>query len=173
MIQALAKLLKVLNSETEPAQISLAFCFAMVVGFTPFFSLHNLLVILFVLVLRVNLSAFLLAFVFSAGIAYLLDPLFHQIGLAILHAEGLQSLWVALYDQAFWRIVRFNNTLVMGSFISALILFVPLLLLSNRLIRKYRETFLVWIGETRFMKAFRASKLYGAYETLSDWKGES
>ncbi|MFM8550831.1 MAG: DUF2062 domain-containing protein [Nitrospiraceae bacterium] len=63
----LARLLAVLNSETHPGQISLGFCFAMLAGFTPFLSLHNLLVLLCVLVLRVNLSPFSWACPFSPG----------------------------------------------------------------------------------------------------------
>ena len=35
MIDAVARLLKVLNSETEPGQISLALCLSMIAGFTP------------------------------------------------------------------------------------------------------------------------------------------
>ena len=76
-----------------------------------------------------------------------------------------------MYDSAFWRIARFNNTLVMGSLASALILFFPLLLLSNQFIRRYRESFLAWVRKTRLMQALRASKLYNAYESLSQLKG--
>ncbi|MCA9481390.1 MAG: DUF2062 domain-containing protein, partial [Nitrospira sp.] len=77
MIKLLAKLLRVLNSETEPGQISLGFGLAMIAGLTPLLSLHNLLVLLLVCVLRVNLSAFLLGLALCTGIAYALDPLFH------------------------------------------------------------------------------------------------
>ena len=49
MIEAIANLLKVLNSETEPGQISLALCLAMIAGFTPVLCPHNLLVLLLVL----------------------------------------------------------------------------------------------------------------------------
>ena len=81
MLQAIAKLLKVLNSESEPGQISLAVCLAMVIGLTPFYSLHNLLVLLLVFLLRVNVSAFILGFIVFSGAAFLLDPLFHNLGL--------------------------------------------------------------------------------------------
>ncbi len=79
MIKLLAKLLRVLNSETDPGQISLGLCFAMIAGLTPLLSLHNLVVLLLVCILRVNLSAFLLGLAVFTGIAYLLDPLFHHI----------------------------------------------------------------------------------------------
>ncbi len=125
MLTALAKLLKVLNSETDPGQISLAFCFAMVAGFTPFFSLHNLLVLLLVLVLRVNLSAFSLGTAAFSILAFALDPLFHQVGLAALTAEGLRGLWTTLYNQTLWRVERFNNSVVLGSLIASIVLFLP------------------------------------------------
>ena len=60
MIKTLANILKILNSESHPSQISLALCLAMFAGFTPFVSIHNLVVIFLVLILRVNLSTFLL-----------------------------------------------------------------------------------------------------------------
>ncbi len=78
MLKLIAKLLKVLNSDTDPSQISLAVCFSMIVGLTPFFSLHNLMILLLALFIRVNLSSFLLGLALFSGVAYLLDPLFHR-----------------------------------------------------------------------------------------------
>ena len=92
MITMFAKLLKVLNSEADPAQIGLAFSFSLLSGFLPFFSPINLVVLLLVLLLRVNLSAYLLGTAFFAGVAYVLDPLFSQIGLALLTAAPLEGV---------------------------------------------------------------------------------
>ena len=170
MIRLLAKLLRVLNSETDPGQISLGVCFAMVAGLTPLFSLHNLVVFLLVFVLRVNLSAFLLGLAVFTGFAYLLDPLFHSLGLALLTAPALQEFWTALYQSIWWRIEHFNNSIVMGSLAFSLVLFVPLLLLSNLLILRYRKHALAWVQKTRIMQMFKASKLYQTYETLSSWR---
>jgi len=172
MIQTVAKILRVLNSEAEPGQISLALCFAMVAGFTPFFSLHNLVIIVFVLVLRVNLSTFLLGLAAFSGIAYLLDPLFHRLGLAFLLADSLQGLWTALYNSTFWKLTRFNNSILMGSFIFSLLLFVPLFLLANFAIRQYRAQLLGWVRKTRIMQAFTASKFYSIYQSVSGWWGQ-
>lgn len=172
MIRSLAKLLRVLNSETDPGQISLAFCFSMIAGLTPFVSLHNLLVIFLALILRVNLSAFLLGLVFFSGVAYILDPLFHRIGLAALTASGLDGFWTGLYNSTLWRIEHFNNSIVMGSLIFSLILFSPLFFISNLLIRRYRMHVLAWVQKTRIMQAFKGSKLYNAYQSVSAWRGE-
>jgi uncharacterized protein (TIGR03546 family) len=171
VIEAIANLLKVLNSETEPGQISLALCLSMIAGFTPVLSPHNLLVLLAVLVLRVNLSAFVLGWVFFSAAAYLLDPLFHRLGQAVLTAPALTAFWTGLYNTAWFRLDRLNNTIVMGSLLFSLILFIPALVGFNLLIRRYRLHILAWVKKTRLMQAFEATKLYAIYQSVSGWKG--
>ena len=171
MLRLIARFLRVLNSETNPGQISLGFCFAMVAGLTPLMSLHNLVVLLLILILRVNLSAFLLGLGVFSGMAYLLDPLFHWYGLRILTAPSLEGLWTSLYNSTLWRLARFNNTMVMGSMVFSLALFVPLYFLSNSLIRRYRAHVLAWIQKTRLMQIFKASKVYQLYQSLPHFGG--
>lgn len=173
MLRMIAKLFRVLNSETEPGQISLAFCFAMILGLTPLISLHNLLVLLIVLLIRVNLSAFILGWAFFSGLAYLLDPLFHWIGLNVLTASVLKGIWTTFYNVTLFRLEKFNNSIVIGSLLFSLIFFIPLYLLLNLAIRRYRDHVLAWVQKTRIMQALKASKLYTAYQTVSGWGGAS
>ena len=171
MLKMLAQLLAVLNSETHPGQISLGLCFAMVAGLTPFLSVHNLLVLLLVLVIRVNLSAFLLGLPVFSGLAFGLDPFFHRIGLAALTNESLAGLWTALYNSTLWRLEHFNNSIVMGSLLFSLVSFVPLYLLSNVAIRRYRAHVLAWVEKTRVMQFLKASRFYGLYQSFSGMGG--
>ena len=173
MLKMIAKLLKVLNSENEPGQISLAFCFALIMGFTPLYSLHNILVVLAVLLVRVNLSAFILGSVVFSGIAYLLDPLFHHLGLFILQLKALEGLWTLFYNLTILRLANFNNSIVMGSLVFGLILFVPFYYFSNLLILKYREHVLAWIQKTKLMQAFKANRFYRIYQSVTGWGGNS
>lgn len=173
MLRTIARLLRVLNSETEPTRISLAFAFAMAAGLTPLLGLHNLVILFLVLVLRVNLSAFILGFFFFSGAAYALDPLFHRIGLWALTSEAPRGLWTALYNITFFRAFRFYNSILMGSLLFSVVAFVPFVLASNRLILKYREHVLVWVRRTRLMRFFKATKLYGLYSTYSRYGGGS
>ena len=173
MIKMIAKLLKVINSETDPAQISLAFCLAMVAGLSPLYSLHNLFIFLLVLLLRVNLSAFILGLAFFTGIAYLLDPVFHWMGLGILSAGALGGLWTSFYNVTLLRMAKFNNSIVMGSLVCSVIAFVPLYMLLNLFIQKYREHILAWVQKTRIMQLLKTSKLYNAYQAVSGWGGQS
>jgi uncharacterized protein (TIGR03546 family) len=173
MIKMIAKLLKVLSSETEPGQISLALCLAMILGLTPLMSLHNLLVLLVILLVRVNLATCILGWAFFSGVAYLLDPLFNWIGLVVLTSKGLEGFWTALYNIPLFRLAKFNHSIVMGSLLVSLILFIPLYLLLNLGIRRYRDHVLEWVKKTRLMQAFKANKLYKAYQAVSGWGGSS
>jgi len=170
MITTIAKILKVLNSETAPGQISLALSFALIIGLTPLYSLHNLLVLLLVLIVRVNLSTFIVGWIFFSGVAYVLDPIFHRMGLALLTNASLEGLWTSLYNILIFRFSKFNNSIVMGSVLFALIFFVPVYFLSNMLINKYRDHILAWIRKTRLMQLLKGSKLFQAYETVSGWR---
>jgi uncharacterized protein (TIGR03546 family) len=170
MISTMAKILKVLNSETAPSQISLALSFALIAGLTPLYSLHNLLVLLLVLFLRVNLSTFILGWIFFSGVAYILDPIFHRLGLALLTAPSLEGLWTSLYNILIFRLSKFYNSIVMGSALFSLIFFLPVYFLTNILINKYRDHILAWVRQTRVMQVLKGSKLFQAYEAVSGWR---
>jgi uncharacterized protein (TIGR03546 family) len=72
-----------------------------------------------------------------------------------------------LYNTVIGRLQRFNNSVVMGSFVFSLLFFVPLVLLMNAAIRRYREHILIWVKKTRIMQMITASKLYSLYEKIS------
>jgi uncharacterized protein (TIGR03546 family) len=167
MIKILAKLLKVLNSETDPSQISLAFAFSIIAGLTPILSLHNLLVIFLVLFIRVNLSSFLLGLMFFSGLAYILDPIFHWIGITMLTAANLERLWTTLYNSSLWRLEKFNNSIMMGSLLFSLLVFIPFHFIVRRAIINYREHILEWVQKTKVMQLFKASKFFSIYQSLS------
>ncbi len=166
MLGLLAKFFKVLNSDAAPWQIALGFAFALFVGLTPFLSLHNILVLLLVFILRVNLSAFFLASAIFSVVAYALDPVSISVGQSLLSSPSLQSMWTELYQSDFWRAVKFNHTLLMGSLALALVLFIPVMLLSNVIIGIYRERFMAWFEKLKITKLIKASKFYKLYLKL-------
>ena len=168
MLKQLAKLLKALNAETAPWQISLAFILAMIMGFTPLLSLHNLLILLLALLLRVNLSAFILALGLFSGIAYLLDPLFIRVGESLLLNPNLKEFWTGLYNSDLWRLAHFNHTLTLGSAVVAAVLALPLFFIFRWLIVKYRRHLLTWVRNSKLMQMLKASKLYKMYQAVSE-----
>lgn len=167
MIEMLAKLLKALNSESNPSQISLAFAMGMIVGFTPLMSMHNLVILFLACILRINFSGFILAVTAFSGIAYLLDPLFMQMGTALLIEESLHPFWTSLYQSDFWRISQFNNTLTLGSLFVSLLLFLPVVLLFRVLIIKYRVHILSWVKKLKLVQMFQGNQFYKIYQKVS------
>src|SRR5690554_613904 len=117
MLSILAKLLKALNSEASPSQISLAVCFALIMALTPLLSWHNAIVLLLALVIKVNLSAFIVSLGLFSLLAWFVDPYSASLGEQILTAPGLQETWTSLYQIDFLRITKFNHTLVMGGLV--------------------------------------------------------
>lgn len=172
MLKALAKLLAVLGSQTAPGQVALAVVLGMVAGLTPLAAPHNLLVLFLLLVLRANLSAFLVAWAAFSGLAYLLDPLFDALGTGLLSAGPLRGLWTALYNVPWLRLTRFNHTIVLGSLVVCLVLAVPVYVLCVRGIVRYREVFLARVRALKVVQALTASRLFRMARGLSDgWDG--
>jgi len=167
MIRQLAKLLRVLNSETAPINISLAFCFGMVVGFTQISSIHNLIILLIVLLFRINLSAFLVSTVLFKSLSFFLKGIFHQIGLAILTADFYREFGTMLYNITFWKFDRINNTVLAGSLVVSLIAFIPMLFIWNFLIKKYRVYVLTYIKKTKIAQALMSSNLYYYFKKIT------
>jgi uncharacterized protein (TIGR03546 family) len=141
----LKKLWNALNHAGKPWQISLAVALAMIVGLTPFISLHNIIIILLVLVFNIHLGIFILSSGFFSGVAYIFDPLFHSLGVTILTNESLKPLWTTLYNNPVFNLSHFNNTILMGSLAVSIVLFFPVLKLVSTLLVKYREVIAVKI----------------------------
>lgn len=167
MLSMLAKLLDALNSDSAPGQIALAFSLSLITGLTPLMSLHNLLILLLACLLRVHFGAFLLGTGFFSALAYLTDPASVQIGYALLTDEGLREFWTTLYQSDVWRAFRFNQTLVLGSFVLAAVLFLPVFFLSKWLIVRYREQLKGWVENLKITRWIKASRFYRLYQTVA------
>lgn len=148
----LFKLFKALNANQYSGQIAFSFVLGMIMGLTPLFFAHNLLTLAFIFFLRVNLSALIVAFVVFSGLAYLLDPVFHKLGLMLLNQASLAPLFTDMYNNAFWRILHFNNSIVIGSVLVAYLLAIPAFMVFLILIKSYRKRFLVWARKLKIVQ---------------------
>ncbi|MBG22459.1 MAG: hypothetical protein CMF22_03250 [Idiomarinaceae bacterium] len=166
MLTLLARLLKALNSESGAWALAIAFVLGMIMGFTPLWRVHNLVILLVALLFRVNLSGFILSFVICSGLAYLLDPVFHAIGFAILSAESWQPVWQSMYDSAFWRVVQFHHTITLGSLVLSLA-FAPILaVVSFWIVSQYRRRIQAWFNKLKIVQALKANRFYTIYANL-------
>jgi uncharacterized protein (TIGR03546 family) len=166
-LKLLAKLLNILNKDATPAQIAGGMALGFVAGLTPTANLHNLVILILVLMIRVNISSAILAWGFFSAIAYLLDPVSNKIGYALLTAPALSGLWTALYNTPVVPWTNFNNTLVLGSLVLALLLCVPVYFLIKRGVINYRERIMARIQKWKIMQILKASKFYNLYRMYS------
>jgi len=171
IIKYVAKLLKALSSEASPAQIAGGFILGMIIGLTPLLSFHNLIIVMLILVIKVNFGMVILAFIIFSGIAYLADPAFHNFGIWLLENEAWQSLWISMYDNEWWAMTRFYNTVVIGSFVSAVILSLPMFPGVIVFVKQYRKHIHERVQKWKVIKALKGSKLYSIYETVSRVRG--
>ncbi len=118
---------------STPGRIAWAFALGSIAGWTPFLCLHNVIVLALLFIFKIPLLAALAGFAAAGLIALALNPLFHSIGYAVLvHVPFLKPLWTWMYNAPLAPLFRLNNTVVMGSLLFSLVLFVPTVLLIKR-----------------------------------------
>lgn len=166
MLTLLAKFLKALNSESGAWALAFAFVLGMMMGFTPLWRVHNLVILLVALLFRINLTGFILSFVICSGIAYLLDPVFHQFGFYLLSHESWQPLWQSLYQSAFWRVLQIHHTITLGSIMISLAFAPVLLFVSFFVITQYRRRIQAWFNKLRFVQLLKANRFWAIYADL-------
>ncbi len=167
IIQFLAKLVKILRSAATPAQIAGGLMLGMVLGLTPLLTVHNLIVVILIVILNVNIAMAIFSFGVFSGIAYLFDPLFHDLGYALLvNVSSLHGLWTSLYNIPVVALSRYNNTVVMGSLVTALILMLPLYFLTRAGVIQYRQKIESKVQKLKIMKVIKSSSIYNFYQKL-------
>lgn len=172
LLKQIFQLLKLLNSETGTNQIASGIALGFVLGMSPILSLQGIFVIFLFLFFRVQIGAVFVSAFFFKFIAYLLDPVFHQVGSILLEMPSLKELFTTMYNMPIIPFTRFNNSIVMGSGVVALALFPFLFLISKVLITKYRVVIVDRFKSTKFWKALKATSLYKWYYKYDNLYGQ-
>ncbi|MFC2088238.1 TIGR03546 family protein [Calditrichota bacterium] len=171
ILEFLAKLFKILRSEVSPSQIAWGMVLGMIIGITPIWSLHNLILFILIIILKVNIAMALLSFGIFSGIAYILDPLFHSLGYYLLvDISSLHGLWTTLYNIPVVALSRYNNTVVLGSLIVAILFILPFYIFSKKFVVVYREKIDPKLQKLKIVQVIKGSKFYSIYQKISDWR---
>ena len=125
LLGPLRYVVRTLTEETSPRQMSLGIALGMIVGLVPKDNLTAILCLFILCASRVNLGlGFLSAFIFS-WIGYLLDPVSHFVGFKILTATSLNEWFTWFFDHPVVPWTNLNNTVVLGSLVVGILLFLP------------------------------------------------
>lgn len=163
--------LKLLNSDTGTNQIASGIACGLILGFAPFLSLQTLMVLALLFFFRIQIGAATLSAFFFSFVAYLLDPVAHSIGSAVLETEGLRPLFTELYNMPLIPLTRFYNSIVMGSAVIGFALFPFVFVGSRVLITKYRQNVVARFRQTKLWKAMQATSLYKFYAKYTELYG--
>ncbi len=168
----LKSFISIFREGQTPAQVAGGFALGTLIGFSPMLTFQGVIVWLIILVLDVNIAAALLALTLCKLVAYLIDPLFHSLGyLVLVRVEFLQGIWTTMYNAPIAPLTRFNNTVVMGSFLFALITFVPVYFGMKRTIVAYRTHIHSRFEKWKIYQILDKSKLVNYYRRIRDWRG--
>src|SRR5882672_10385746 len=163
LIKLIQSLFGALHSEGTPGQLAAGIVLGAFLGLTPLFNLHNAVVFALLVLLNVSFAGGLLGWALFVPVGFLLDPMFDWIGHSLLLAPSLRGLWTSMYNMPIVPLTNFNNTVVLGSLLFALLAAVPLFLLL-RCVARYRVTVGERVRQSRFYKAVTASKVYNVYK---------
>ena len=167
ILKLLSKIVKALRSNQSPNQLAWGFVLGMIIGLTPFWNLHNIIIIILIIILNVNISMSIAGFIIFSLFAYIFDPLFHSIGYALLvNAKSLQPLWIYLSQKPVLAFLNFNNTVVLGSFLVSLVLLIPLFYAIRAGVLAYRGHWEERVRRLKVVQALTGSKVYSFYRKL-------
>lgn len=171
LIKQIISLIRLLHSDTGQNQIASGLAFGVFLGFAPFLSIQTLLVLFVVFIFRVQLGAAFLSAFFFKFIAFLMDPAADIIGKWALENPGFRNVWLAMYNTPLIPMTRFNNSIVMGSFIISLFLCPILFFVFKKMILKYRNEIVQKVEASKAWKAIKATKFYLWYLKYTDLYG--
>lgn len=164
LLKLIQSLIGSLHSEGTPGQLAAGIALGSILGLTPLVNIHNAIVFAALVLLNVSFAGGMLGWALFVPIGFILDPLFDWIGHALLLAPSLRGLWTSLYNTPIVPLTNFNNTVVLGSLVFALLLFVPLFFATRYAVARYRATIGERVRQSKFYRAVMASKVYNVYK---------
>ncbi len=143
-------LAEVFLASDSPRQLAAGVMLGMMIGLVPKGNLIAVGLLMLLFAVRANLATGTVAAILFSWLGFMVDPISHRIGQAVLGVELLQPIWAFLYDLPLVPWTSFNNTVVFGSLILGICLACPVYFASRRMFEIYQP----WV-----VKRLEAAKL--------------
>ncbi len=163
ILKLIQSIIKTLHSEGTPGQVAVGIALGSVLGLTPLMNVHNLIVFSIIVLLNVSFGGGMLGWALFVPVGFMLDPVFHAIGLRLLEAPALRPLWTDLFNTPLVPYTNFNNSVVLGSVVGWLLLTVPIFFAARWGVARYRATIGERVRQSKLYKALTASQVYNWY----------
>ena len=164
LIKLMQSLIGALHSEGTPGQLAAGIALGSFLGLTPLVNIHNAVIFAALVLLNVSFAGGMLGWALFIPFGFLLDPLFDWIGHTLLFTPSLTPFFTSLYNMPIVPLTNFNNTVVLGSFVVAVVLAVPLYVAARLGVTRYRATIGARVRQSRFYQTVMASKVYNLYK---------
>jgi uncharacterized protein (TIGR03546 family) len=164
LLKLIQSIIKTLHSEGTPGQVAAGIALGAALGLTPLMNVHNLIVFSLIVLLNVSFGGGMLGWALFVPLGFVLDPLFDRIGASLLHAASLRPVWTSWYNTPLVPYTNFNNTIVLGSVVSWIVLAVPIFFAARWGVTRYRATIGERVRQSKFYKAITASQVYNWYK---------
>ena len=163
LLKLIQSIIKTLHSDGTPGQVAAGIALGSALGLTPLMNVHNLIIFSFMVLLNVSFGGGMLGWALFVPLGFILDPVFHAVGLRLLEAPSLREMWTAWYNTPLVPYTNFYNTVVLGSVVSWVVLAVPIYFGAKWGVARYRATIGERVRQSRFYKALTASQVYNWY----------
>jgi uncharacterized protein (TIGR03546 family) len=172
IVKFLAKIFTILNSEISPKQIAAGFAYGVIIGLVPVSGLMPVLLLLVGLIINFNLAALFLAAAVFKLLSFAIDPVANQVGFyALTKVPALVPFWTKLYNMPIIPYTKYNNTIVMGSLIVGILLFIPMYLLAKSFVVNYRQNYRQRVEKWKIVQVVKASTFYKYYLSYKEFTG--
>jgi uncharacterized protein (TIGR03546 family) len=152
MLKTISGLLQILNSNKAREEIALGVILGMFGGFLLTAPFNFVIIFLFLVLINANTASFTFFLAVFKLVALAVDPIGNIIGSAVLKASALTPFFKFMSGIPFVPFTKFNNTVIMGDFIIAVVLIVPVWFLTMKMIDVYRDKFKAKVDKLKIVK---------------------
>lgn len=163
MFGLIRQFIKGLTKDTSPGEIAGGIAFGFLLGLIPKSNLTAQILIILVLALKINIPFFFLSMLCFTFLSFIFDKISDPVGYYVLTNQSLYPLWVKIYNMPIVPWTDFNNTVLIGGFITGIVLFVPVYFLGRKFAVVYNEKFKNKFVESKLVKTFKKSWLLDWY----------
>ncbi len=155
--------------ETTPNRVAGGLVLGLTLGMFPLLSSQTVFLLLLASIIRVQLPSVVVGWLLGAMINPFLDPIFNETGLFLLKSATLRGTWSYLYHSPLIPFTRFNNSVIFGVHVLALIVAPALFFALSYVLGHYWPTLVtrvmytpVWIrwqtgAAARYYREYRES----------------
>lgn len=154
MFKYIKSFFSALNANSHPGDIAHAVSLGLFLALVPKGNILWIFLFVCFLFVRVNKGAFFISLILLSLAVPFLDVAVEYIGYLVLSIPFLQRVYEILFNIPFVGLTRFNNTMVAGGFITALLLYIPVYFIFRILVVQYRKVLQPKLVNSKVAKIF-------------------